>query len=242
MFYETLAEHYDRIFPAEPAKVEFLDKELKKAGVKRVLDLACGTGSYTLALARLGYEAWGTDLEPGMIETARQKAAGTDLQVHFAVGDMKKPQELGITFDGLLCIGNSLAHLMTEEELSGALAAMRRVLNDGGVAVFQVVNFDRILERGDTILPLIERDNLRFSRTYRPKNEEFLLFDSVLELKEADGSVNRLENTIGLRPIRKADLERLLVQAGFSQVRTYGDFRYTEYEHSSQATVTVARA
>jgi len=115
------------------------------------------------------------------------------------------------------------------------------VLSSPGTAVFQIVNFDRILSLGDTELPLIERENLRFTRIYRPRSEERLVFDSALEVTRDDGRRERFENSIELRPIRKADLEQWLFGAGFTSVRTYGDFRKGEYSLSSQATVMVAR-
>jgi glycine/sarcosine N-methyltransferase len=128
LFYEQLAKHYDVVFPLEQGKVAFLHKEFAARGARRILDLACGTGTYTLELARLGYEAYGTDLEPGMVDVAREKAAALKSEAKFAVGDMLEPQTLGIIFDGLLCIGNSLAHLSGREDLAKAIRAMRGVL------------------------------------------------------------------------------------------------------------------
>lgn len=224
----------------EPQKITFLDNEFQKAGERRILDLACGTGSYTIGLARLGYEAWGTDLEQGMIVLAKEKAATLDVAAHFAVGDMRTPGELGIQFDGLFCIGNSLAHLLDKDELFQALIAMRGVLKDGGVAIFQIVNFDRIFSLGDTDLPLIKRQNLCFRRTYRPQGAESLVFDSALEKTGDDGVTLRYKNSVELRPISRSQLEIMLEDAGFVEVRTYGDFKYGEHNRDSQAVVTVA--
>lgn len=241
MFYRRLAEYYDLIFPAEQNKTAFLHKEFAAVGARRVLDLACGTGTYTLELARLGYDAWGTDLEPALLELARKKAAEAKIAANFAVGDMREPDALGLVFDGLFCIGNSLAHLLEKNDLERALAAMRRVLHSPGRAVLQIVNFDRILASGDTKLPLIEREGLRFTRTYRPRGEERLLFDSVLEVTGKDESPGCFENRVVLRPIRRADLEMLLLEAGFTVVRVYGDYKYGEYQAAeSQATIAVA--
>jgi SAM-dependent methyltransferase len=241
MFYHELAGYYDLIFPAEQSKTAFLHREFVSVGARRVLDLACGTGTYTLELARLGYEAWGTDLEPALIELAQKKAADAKVAAKFAVGDMREPDALGLVFDGLFCIGNSLAHLLEKNDLKMALAAMRRVLRSPGRAVVQIVNFDRILASGDTELPLIKREGLRFTRTYRPRGEERLLFDSVLEVTGKEGSADRFENGIALRPIRRTDLETMLLEAGFAAVRVFGDFKYGEYQAAdSQATVAVA--
>jgi len=241
MFYRSLAGYYDLIFPAEQNKTAFLHKEFTAAGARRVLDLACGTGTYALELARLGYEAWGTDLEPVLVNKAQKKAADTQLAARFAVGDMREPDALGLMFDGLFCIGNSLAHLLEKNDLMKALAAMRKVLHSPGRAVLQIVNFDRILAAGDTKLTLIEREGLRFTRTYRPWGEERLLFDSVLEVTGKDEGADRFENCVILRPIRRADLETLLLEAGFTVVRAYGDYNYGEYRAAdSQATIAVA--
>ncbi|MBS4030531.1 MAG: class I SAM-dependent methyltransferase [Clostridiales bacterium] len=239
MFYEVLSAHYDTVFPLEPGKVTFLEKEFQAKNARRILDLACGTGTYTLELAKLGFETWGTDLEPGMIELAQRKATLEQSAAKFAVGDMREPEGLGIKFDGLLCIGNSLAHLLDINDVTQALRGMYNVLHVGGVAVLQTVNFDRILAAGDTQLPLIEREGLRFVRTYRPRSEERLVFDSVLEVSE-HGKPRRYENSVELRPIRCHDLEQWLHQAGFSTVRTYGDFKYSEFTAKSQATVMIA--
>lgn len=241
MFYEVLAPYYDDVFPLEQGKVSFMQQLFSKANARKILDLACGTGTYTLELAKLGFEAWGTDLEPQMIQQAREKAKLLAVDAHFAVGDMREPGALGQTFDGLFCIGNSLAHLLEQKDLEQALLAMRGVLHDQGVAVFQIVNFDRILVLGDTNLPLIENDTLRFIRTYRPKSDDHLTFDSILELKNKDGTSNTYTNSVQLKPIRKAHLEQLLVEAGFSQAQTYGNFKQEAHSSDSQATVIIAK-
>lgn len=241
MFYRRLADYYDLIFPLEQNKTAFLQREFTAVGACRVLDLACGTGTYALELARLGYEAWGMDLEPALVATAQKKAADAKVAARFAVGDMREPDALGLMFDGLFCIGNSLAHLLAKNDLEMALAGMRRVLHTPGRAVLQIVNFDRMLALGDTNLPLIEREGLRFTRTYRPRGEERLLFDSVLEVAGKEKGEERFENSCNLRPIRRADLETLLLEAGFSVVRVYGDYQYGEYQAAdSQATIVVA--
>jgi len=241
MFYHRLADFYDLIFPPEQTKTAFLHKEFAAVGARRVLDLACGTGTYALELARLGYETWGTDLEPALIERAQKKAVDAKETARFTVGDMREPDTLGLVFDGLFCIGNSLAHLLEVNDLKKALAAMRRVLKSPGRAVLQIVNFDSILAAGETKLPLIEREGLLFTRTYRPLGGDRLLFDSVLEVTCKDKGVDRFENRVELRPIRRADLDALLLEAGFTVVRVYGDYKYREYDAAdSQATIAVA--
>ena len=241
LFYETLAKYYDEIFPYEPGKVTFLDREFKAMQAKRILDLACGIGTYTNALAKLGYTAWGTDLELNMVENAKQKARESGSSARFEVGDMRNPDSLGLEFDGLFCIGNSLAHLSNREDIQQTLTNMHGVLRSGGITIIQIVNFDRILALGDTELPLIERENLRFLRVYRPQSDGRILFDSVIELKQEDNRILRLENRVELRAIRQSELQADLLGAGFTETRTYGDFNYGEYNERSGATIMIAK-
>lgn len=65
-----------------------------------VLDLGCGTGSLSLLLAQRGHRVTGVDLSPNMVELARRKVAGFDVQV--LVGDAADPPSLGRDLDVVL--------------------------------------------------------------------------------------------------------------------------------------------
>ncbi len=73
MFCQQLSRYYDQVFPYRKDAHEFLLKYLPLHG--RILDAACGTGTYSLALAqRAGLEIVGVDLAPAMIVQAQSKA------------------------------------------------------------------------------------------------------------------------------------------------------------------------
>mgnify|MGYP000069128072 CR=1 FL=1 len=64
----------------------------------RALDIACGTGDFTVELLKRfpGMEVTGVDLTPEMIDIARAKTGDLDSSVNFAVGDA---QDLGFIAD-----------------------------------------------------------------------------------------------------------------------------------------------
>ena len=66
-----LSSYYDYLFPASPATVAFIDRRVKPDSA--ILDLACGTGNYSIALANLGCKVTGIDLDEQMIDLARVK-------------------------------------------------------------------------------------------------------------------------------------------------------------------------
>ena len=105
-FYTQFAETYESIFPFSEAVYGFLRRYLP-APPASVLDVGCGTGHYTGALAADGYDAVGIDLDAAMIAHARAHYS----TARFHVMDMLDIADLDHPFDGLACIGNTAAHL-----------------------------------------------------------------------------------------------------------------------------------
>jgi len=92
------------------------------------LDLACGTGDLTYALARRGAKTIGLDVTPEMIELAcRRRPAGAG-QPRFLVADMTRQPFPDDAFD-LITTGYGLR---SAPVLNDALAEWYRVLKAGG--------------------------------------------------------------------------------------------------------------
>ena len=135
-FHDRLA---DRLDPVQmpPRQLNPLDQAmLRVAGNlrgKRVLDLGCGSGDLTLALARVGAHMTAVDLSPGMIEVARQRLAhfapGAD--VEFVVAPAETLPFEDATFD--VIVGRFILHHL---DIAHAARECSRVLTSGGVALF----------------------------------------------------------------------------------------------------------
>jgi SAM-dependent methyltransferase len=146
-FYNRLAPFFDVMTDWE-ARLEFEGPFWRRLfadyEVKSVLDAACGTGGHAIEFARWGLRAAGADLSPRMLELARLKARMAELDVSFVWASFADlPQHFTADFDAVLCIGNSLPHVLTEDELDAALRGMGAVLRPGGVLVVQNLNYDR---------------------------------------------------------------------------------------------------
>jgi SAM-dependent methyltransferase len=68
-----------------------------------VLDIGCGTGSLSVALAGLGYKVTGVDLSPAMINLAKAKTIMKGLGVEFHIMDAAFPGLAPGKFDTILC-------------------------------------------------------------------------------------------------------------------------------------------
>jgi ubiquinone/menaquinone biosynthesis C-methylase UbiE len=106
----------------------FLDRVAKARPGGRALDLGCGTGVVSLALARRGFEVIGVDHSPEMLGRAREKLAAAAVEASLERGDVRALRFGDGEFD-CVTIQGLLHHL---EELDGCVAEMVRVLRPGG--------------------------------------------------------------------------------------------------------------
>lgn len=256
----SLAPVYDRLFPPGRAQLDFISTVFSRMPLpaRRILDVGCATGGYALALSALGYKVVGVDLCEEMVRQARTKAdapspaeAGSDAAPRplFVVADMTDLKGLGEPdtprFDGVICLGNTLAGALSAAELGASLGEMARVLTRGGKAILQVVNYDRIAATGEARFPLITLDkagpggrDLVFRRLYVPRADGLITFKTSLEDPETGTRLLAFESL--LRPVVRDELEVVAGMAFHGDVEFYGDFLFSAWDVASPATIAVA--
>ena len=104
---------------------------LQLTGSEKVLDVGCGLGDDAFELARLvgsDGRVVGVDVSESMINAARERAAGQNLNVEFEVGDVQTLRFADATFDGC----RSERMLMHVPDADRAFAEMVRVIRPGG--------------------------------------------------------------------------------------------------------------
>jgi glycine/sarcosine N-methyltransferase len=255
-FYDALAPMFDVMTDWEARLADegpFLQEVLRGSGATRALDAACGSGGHALALAAWGYDVAGADASPVMVALARQKAAEARLAVPFVVSDLagladltpcspgpRRAEEsapslpgagLGERFDAVLCLGNSLPHLLTQADLVTALRGMAGVLQPGGLFVTQNLNYDlrwvrqpRFFAAQGGALDGQEVLVWRFADYELEAGRiafHIALFRKPDELR-ATGNWDIEVHTTPQRPLFHADLVSGLAEAGFTDIRAYG--------------------
>lgn len=239
--YQGIVSYYDRIFPLNRKKVDFVLSALgPRAGDASLLEAGCGTGSLSLALADRLTRVVAIDLEEEMIREALRKAADLEWKPEFLSLDMLtiKKHFTHQSFDAVACFGNTLVHLPGLEEIGRFLDASRRVLKENGALLLQIVNYRYILDSGVRSLPVIENDTVRFLRFYDLEEEgKRIRFRTVLEVKRS-GRV--IESSVDLCPLERNVMEKLLVRSGFRCISVFENFNRKPVSDTSLSLVVEA--
>lgn len=118
---------------------ELLPPVLERFGAKpkTLLDLACGEGTFAVIMAQRGFKVTGVDASSEMLRFARKKAEEAGVEVQLIKQDMRT-LSLPEKFDVVTCWYDSLNYLLEWEELAQTFANVARVLNPGGLFIFDM--------------------------------------------------------------------------------------------------------
>jgi len=228
-------------------ELPFIQGQLEAVGAQRVLDAACGTGAHAIALARRGYDITGVDISAGMIARARANVANArGDRVRFVVGGFGHlATEAGTGYDALICLGNSLPHVLTERDLDATLRDFAAALRPGGLLLVQNRNMDAVLAAQSRWMPLrAHREGGQewlFVRFYDFNADGTLTFNVVRLYHNGNEPWTQHVNATTLRPWLREELERATKAAGFECLARYGDLSGTAYTPTSSNLVLVAR-
>jgi SAM-dependent methyltransferase len=113
---------------------------LRPGGGERILDLACGTGRHSLALARQGFSVVGCEISPELVEVGRGEAESEGLQATFIEGDLRE-LDFENEFDIVLNLNDgAVGYFETDEENHRTFEVISRALRPGGRNLIQVPN------------------------------------------------------------------------------------------------------
>ena len=120
-------------------EVAFLTERLALMPGAAILDLACGHGRHSIALARLGYTVTGVDLSAPSLERARAATAAQGVDVRFVHADMRAI-DFEAEFDAVVNLWSSFGYFADSADDERVLANVARALRPGGAFVLEGVN------------------------------------------------------------------------------------------------------
>lgn len=246
-FYDLLSSDFDLMVSWDKRlknEAPFFKEIFEKNKVKKILDLACGTGHHSIFFAESGYEVTGVDKSREMIQIARRNSKGVS-GVKFLTADfLNVYPKIKDRFDAVICLGNSLPHLLSRENLKKTLHNIYNLLNPEGILLIQNRNYDKILQKKIRYMPPnitdINGERIVFFRVL-----DFLKTKIVFNLitfRQRQGKWDFQTKSTLLRPIKRKEIEGLLRGLGFKELKFYGDYKFSSFRrYYSEDLIVFAR-
>ena len=218
-----------------PEEVDKIIKLLQIEKPARILDLCCGVGRHSLALARHGFEVVGVDRTPRFIEKARQEAARHDLDVQFHVGDMReycRPED----FDIVLNLFGSFGYFEDPEADRKVVEHMVASLRPGGKLLIETMGKE-ILARSFQERDWTQEGDLLLLSEKKVGQDWRRIQTRWIAIK----GNQRMEHRVSVRSYSAVELSSLMYECGFPAVQVYGDLERSAYDQTAKRLVVIGR-
>ncbi len=233
-FYDDIAETYDWLFSEWKAvmnrQMEKLVPLFREKSVKKVLDCACGTGVQSIGLLQAGFEVLSSDISGKMLEQASRHAKEEGLNLEtLRAGFRELKQKVPDQFDAVVCMGNSIPHLFSDQDIKDALLNMKHVLKPGGLFVVEIRDFDRLFESQEKFMVIQVNaehgDNLVTILYDVEKTRPIARFHVIYIIQNKISKQYKLDvHSVDYYPIGNEKLRMLIQDAGFLNVKRRDDF------------------
>ena len=192
-------EHYERLLARHYtwSRGDFDSKVREYAGVLerfagplrpggKALDLGAGSGLQSAALADLGPRVLSVDSNETLLRELRERTRGREIRA--VLGDIRNPQTYAADgpFAVAVCMGDTLTHLGSSEEVSALVGDVYGVLEGGGSLILEFRDYTAELEGVDRAVP-VRLDEDRIMLTFLEYEPAHVNVHDVVFLKDAGG-------------------------------------------------------
>ena len=235
-FWETVPMFGEPLLEAAP---EQANAALALLGIEpgaAVLDLCCGVGRHSLALAQRGYTVTGVDRTAAYLRTAREKAAALGLELELVQADMRDFVRLG-AFDGAINLFSSFGYFEDPADDLKVAQNLFRSLKPGGRLVMELMGKE-VLARIFTPRDWQQMPDGTVLLQDRSVTRDWSWMEARWIVVQPDGA--RSEFAVNHRIYDGAGLRGLLLDAGFQRVDLFGSLGGEPYDTEAQRLVAVA--
>ena len=241
--YEALAASYDRLTNDVDyrATVDFYRDILAQEGLhpRTAVDLACGTGTVSLLLARQGLDVTGVDLSEEMLTMAQQKAEGLENPPRFVRQSLQQ-LTLPRGVDLAVCALDSLDYITDPQDCAEAIRRVYRALNPGGIFIFDVNTPEKLRAMDGQVF--LDEDEDVYCVWRGEFEEETNICSYGMDLFQRQGRLWRRSFEEHREYAYSAEqLTGFLKAAGFTGIRVYGDRRMEPPQPGEQRIYLKAR-
>lgn len=132
-------------------------KRLQEYHAHKILDLGCGFGRCSIALARVGFQVKAVDISSEAIKRVKKWANEEDLSIETEVSSASELVSSSESFDAIIC--NSVLDHMPFIEASKTMLNIENILKPGGIAY---ISFDGLEEENEKEFVLLDDGTRRY--------------------------------------------------------------------------------
>ena len=227
-FYDKIADKYNWFFSSRnkitETQMNKIKPVLEEFNVKTILDCSCGDGVQAIALAKEGYYVDGGDISVNMLKKAAEYAEKENVSINFKQSDFRELEKTFLNkYDCVLSWGNAIPHLMTDEDIKKAVSSIYNRLNENGIAVIEMRDWDNMLADKIRFQPMRindVQDGFRYSILYvYDYFPELIRFNIIYLIENIETGEKYMEQeSVDYNPIKRADFIAYFEEAGFTDV------------------------
>lgn len=231
--YAAMAPFYDRMNAGlnYARWADFIEAQFSRFAKEKpslVLDLAAGSGSMTVELARRGYDMTAVDASADMLSLAAGRISEAGLSGVLLLEQDMTSFELYGTVSAVVCCLDSINHLTARGALARCFSLVHNYLDPDGLFLFDVntpYKFRNVYGMNDFILE--DGDVVCCWRNTFDEERALCDFDLTIFTEEADGRYRRTDTVQTERCYTEKQLRHALARAGFEVLGFYGDYDFT---------------
>ena len=244
--YSVFARYYDELtaninYKKRASYFNSLIQKFSSTEGKILLDLACGTGSLSEEMAKLGYDVIGVDYSEEMLGIALDKKFDSGLNIQYLCQDMRKLDMYG-TIDITLCALDSINHLPDINAVREVFKKVAFFSEIGGLFIFDVNTLykHRSILGNNTFTYETENVYCIWENSLIPDTNEVKMHLEFFELEE-NGLYSRSSESFSEKAYSETDIIDALTDSGFEIVAKYSDDTFDSPTDDSQRLVFVGR-
>ena len=244
MSYDNFSRFYDLLTDnvEYEKRADYFCRLLSLCGIKDgiMLDLASGTGSISVEMAKRGFDVIGVDSSIGMLNAARKKAYESGEQILLLNQSMDDIDLFG-TVDCAVCVLDSVNHLADEKNVKRTFEKVSLFMNPGGAFAFDV----NTLYKHKNVLAdnafVYDLDEL-YCVWQNNFNEADGSVDISLDFfEEEDGVYYRSCESFTEKAYDLADIEKWLAESGFEVIGIFDDMTTEKAHPETERAVFLAK-
>ena len=191
------------------------EEELLASERDLVVDLGCGTGTFSEMLYEEGFDVIGIDSSEAMLEKAMEKREQSGSEILYLQQDMRE-LSLYSTVGTVVSVCDCINYILEEDELLQVFSLVNNYLYPGGVFLFDFNTDYKYREIiGDTVIAENREDCSFIWENYYDVEERINEYDLTMFLKREGDLFERVTETHLQRGYQPEEIQRLLEQAGF---------------------------